>query len=77
MTTDDRWLPTGQATIALGVSPFSLRRYADRDCFLIEGKHWRYGPHSNSPRIWNVPACAEALAYRGRLRRQQQLAASV
>jgi hypothetical protein len=65
------WMPTGQATRILGVSPFTLKRYADRDCFLIEGKHFRHGPHSNSPRLWNIPACEEALAYRGRLRRQE------
>ena len=65
----DQWQPTGLATRLIGVSAWSLRRYADKDCFLIEGKHFRFGPHANSARIWNVDACREALAYRGRLRR--------
>ena len=71
MTTASEWLPTGLATRALGVSADSLRRYADKDAFLIEGKHFRHGPHSNSPRVWNIPACMDALAYRGRLRKQE------
>ena len=71
MSTQTEWLPTGQATRLLGISPFTLKRYADRDAFLIEGKHWRSGPHHNSPRLWNVPACIEALTYRGRLRRRE------
>ncbi len=66
----DQWLPTGLATRALGVSPDSLKRYADQNCFLIEGKHWRRGVHSNSPRIWNIPECVDALSYRGRIRQQ-------
>ncbi len=71
MTVLIEWLPTGAATKALGVSADTLKRYADRDAFLVEGKHWRPGPHRNSPRIWNIPACIDALAYRGRLRRQE------
>ena len=67
----NEWMPTGQATRALGVSADTLKRYADRHCFLVEGKHWRLGPHTNSPRLWNVSACIEALSYRGRLRRQE------
>lgn len=73
MTTQvDQWLPTGLATRALGVSSDSLKRYADRDQFLIEGHHWRRGPHCNSPRIWNVTSCAEAMAYRGRISQEVQ-----
>lgn len=70
MNLTQEWLPTGLATKALGVSAFTLKRYADRDCFLIEGVHFRYGFHSNSPRVWNIPACQEALTYRGRQRRE-------
>lgn len=62
------WVPTGLAARLLGCSEASLKRYADRHYFLIEGTHFRHGPFSNSPRIWNVPACREALLYRGRLR---------
>ncbi|PSB37941.1 hypothetical protein C7B81_07530 [Aphanothece cf. minutissima CCALA 015] len=68
---EERWLPTGQAALALGVSVRTLKRYADLHDFLIEGKHWRFGPLCNSPRQWNIPACVDALSYRGRLRRQE------
>lgn len=74
MTTAVEWLPTGLAAQILGVSADSLKRYADRDCFLIEGKHWRKGPHFNSPRVWHIPGCIEALSYRGRLRTKEVIA---
>jgi hypothetical protein len=67
----DSWQPTGRAAAALGISAKTLKRYADEHAFLVEGKHWRFGPLSNSPRVWQVQACEEALAYRGRLRRKQ------
>lgn len=66
------WLPTGQAALHLGVSSCSLKRYADRDESLIDGQHWRRGPHANSPRVWNIPACEEALHWRGRGGRRRQ-----
>jgi hypothetical protein len=72
---EERWLPTGQAASTLGVSVRTLKRYADLHDFLIEGKHWRFGPLCNSPRQWHVSACAEALHYRGRLQRQESAAA--
>jgi hypothetical protein len=65
------WLPTGQASAALGVSSRTLKRYADLHGFLIEGKHWRFGPLCNSPRQWNISACADALHHRGRLQRME------
>jgi len=73
MTTsiETRWLPTGQAARELGISPDSLKRYADRDEVLVLGEHWRHGVHSNSPRVWNLPLCLQALNHRGRLQRQQ------
>lgn len=64
------WLRTGSASHDLGVHEVTLKRYADRDHILIEGIHWIYGVHANSPRLWDVPKCREALAYRGRLNRQ-------
>ena len=71
MTTKiDQWLPSGQAALALGVSVKSLKRYADIHEFLVEGMHWQHGPLCNSPRVWNVDACREALAYRGRIRQE-------
>jgi hypothetical protein len=69
-TNIQHWLPTGQAAAALAISPKTLKRYADLHDFLIEGKHWRFGPLSNSPRQWNIEACADALFYRGRAQRQ-------
>jgi hypothetical protein len=66
----DRWLPSGQAALALGVSIRTLKRYADEHNFLIEGQHWRFGPLCNSPRQWNIAACIDALHHRGRLQRQ-------
>lgn len=65
------WLPTGLAARTLGVSADSLKRYADRDGFLVEGKHWRRGVHHNSPRLWNLELCVDALAYRGRIRQEE------
>ena len=62
------WLPTGRAAQLLGCSPDTLKRYAIRDEFLISGEHWRRGPHANSPWVWNVPACEEAIRWRGRCR---------
>lgn len=67
-----QWLPTGQATRVLGVSADTLKRYAMRDEFLIDGKHWRRGPHRNSPMVWNIPACQEAIRWRGRGKKHSQ-----
>lgn len=64
----EQWLPTGAAALALGCSADTLKRYAKRDEFLVEGTHWRRGPYHQSPKIWNFPACQQAIQYRGRLR---------
>lgn len=64
---EDLWLPTGQAARCLARSGYTLKRYADVYDFLEEGKHWCRGPFFNSPRIWNVTKCREALTYRGRI----------
>ena len=61
------WLPTGLAARSLGCSVDTLKRYAKRDEFLVDGKHWRRGAHPNSPWVWNVPACQEAIRWQGRL----------
>jgi hypothetical protein len=63
--TASRWLPTGAAALALGVSTDSLKRYATRHEILIEGKHYRRGAFANSPIVWDVAACLEALTHRG------------
>jgi len=67
-----QWLPTGFAARALGCSSDTLKRYADRDEFLIDGLHWRRGPHRNSPRVWNLEACKQEIQRRGRLRYRGQ-----
>ncbi len=69
---ESEWLRTGLAAKALGVHEATLKRFADRDHILIESIHWVYGPHANSPRLWNVPPCRAALAYRGRLNRESR-----
>jgi hypothetical protein len=68
MEHEAQWLPTGRAASVLGVSIDTLKRYADRDEFLIEGKHWRYGAFSNSPRLWNVEQCLGAISKRRNLK---------
>ena len=64
MKLEEQWLPSGRAASALGVSIDTLKRYADRDGFLIEGKHWRHGAFSNSPRVWEVGLCVEEITKR-------------
>jgi len=64
MTEEQQWLPSGRAAIALGVSIDTLKRYADTDGFLIEGRHWRRGAHRNSPRLWDVVECLIAISHR-------------
>lgn len=63
----EQWLPTGPAARALGCSADTLKRYADRDEFLVEGQHWRHGPYRQSPRVWNIQACHQAISWQGRL----------
>lgn len=55
------WLPTSQAALALGVSPCTLKRYANRDGILKEGTHYRRGPHVNTAMLWHVARCFEAV----------------
>ena len=62
----DTWLPTGKAVCALCRSADTLKRYALRDGVLIEGQHWRRGAYRQSPMVWNVRACEQAIALRGR-----------
>jgi hypothetical protein len=70
--TASRWLPTGAAALALGVSTDSLKRYAARYEILIEGKHYRRGAFANSPIVWDVAACLDALTHRGMNRHTRQ-----
>jgi hypothetical protein len=68
-TTASRWVPTGAAALALGVSSDTLKRYSDRHKILIEGKHFRRGPFPNSPRVWDLDACHKVLTHHGLARR--------
>ncbi|QPN61965.1 helix-turn-helix domain-containing protein [Synechococcus sp. CBW1004] len=55
------WLPTPQAAQLLGISHSTLKRYASRDRLLEEGTHFRRGPHANTPLLWHVPRCFQAI----------------
>lgn len=68
------WLPTGQAARVLGCSADTLKRYAKRDEFLVEGQHWRRGPHRQSHWVWNIPACQQAIRWQGRLGHREKTA---
>ena len=56
------WLPTGQAAQRLGISACTLQRYRTKLGIFDEGTHFRRGPHSNSPLVWNWPRCFEAMS---------------
>lgn len=71
---EELWLPTGQACRVLNCSATTLKRYASRDGFLLEGQHWRRGPHRQSPMVWNVTACHPAICSRDRLASRQKAA---
>ncbi len=55
------WFPTAEAAHYLGVSCCTLKRYAKRDQILLEGTHFCRGPHSNTPLLWHVQRCFNAL----------------
>jgi hypothetical protein len=65
------WLSTPAAALSLGLSPSTLKRYADRDQILIEGSHWRSGLYRNSPRVWDVESCRMVLTHHGMIRRSE------
>lgn len=55
------WVPTSKAALALGISPCTLKRYANRDGILEEGTHYRRGPHANTALLWHLERCFEAV----------------
>ena len=55
------------AAIQLGMSPSTFKRYANHDELLVEGQHWRRGPHRQSPRVWNTQPCYRAMSWQERL----------
>ena len=69
---EELWLPTGQACRVLNYSATTLKRYASRDGFLLEGQHWRRGPHRQSPMVWNVTACHDAITRHEQLKQHRQ-----
>ena len=57
--TQEVWLRTGAATVALGVSADTLRRRV-KDKFLTEGTHWvRSGPSKQHMKLWNLDECRQ------------------
>ena len=63
---DETWLSTRQAANALGISEWSLRRYADnRTGFLTKGEHFRKGPHRTSKTAWHMEKVKEAMLQQG------------
>ena len=72
VTSVPQWLSTGRAAAVLGCSADTLKRYAKRDEFLIEGQHWRRGPHRNSPMVWNITGCQEAIRWRRQVGKRKQ-----
>ena len=64
---DKYWVGTTEASLQLGRSPATLKRYRDiNGGFLEAGIHYCLGGYSNSPCTWNVAAIRKALKHRGR-----------
>ena len=62
----ETWLTTRQAARLLGISEWSLRRYADVEKgFLIEGEHFKKGPYRTSKTAWHMEKIKEAMEKRG------------
>ena len=60
------WKTTREMADFFCISVQTLRkRWGGPDGFLVEGEHWRAGPHHNSTRWWNVEACTEEAKARG------------
>ena len=64
-TLPPRWLPSSRAAEALGVSKFTLKRYADAGV-LTEGTHYRRGLFPRSPWTFEVQAIHDLLTARAR-----------
>ena len=60
------WLTTRQAVAILGISEWSLRKYANSETgFLVEGEHFRKGPTRTSRTAWHMEAVKEAMLEQG------------
>ena len=66
MKNNNALVPTNLASVLLGRSESTLKRY--RDCcggFLENGKHYFLGPNKNSVITWDVEAVKTAFNKRG------------
>ena len=62
----ETWLSTRQAARVLGISEWSLRRYANAESgFLLEGKHFKKGPYRTSKTAWHMEEVKEAMEQQG------------
>ena len=62
---NETWLPTKEASNALGVSECT-RRYANADSgFLHEGEHFKKGPFRTSRTAWHMEKVREAMLQQG------------
>ena len=60
--TSEIWLPTTEASQALGRSPSYLKRLRDtHGGFLEAGVHYAMAPSSNAAITWNVPLIRDLL----------------
>ena len=65
---NETWLSTREAARALGISEWSLRRYANADTgFLLEGKHFKKGRYRTSKTAWHMEQVKEAMENQGYL----------
>ena len=63
---NETWLDTRQAARALGISEWSLRRYANAESgFLLEGKHFKKGPYKTSKTAWHMEKIQSAMQEQG------------
>ena len=62
----ETWLTTRQAAIALGISEWSLRKYANSETgFLSEGEHFKKGPFRTSRTAWHMEKVKDAMLEQG------------
>ena len=74
----ETWLSTRQAARVLGISEWSLRRYANAESgFLLEGKHFKKGPYRTSKTAWHREEVKEAMEQRKQLREIREMLQSI
>lgn len=71
--TDNLWLRTPAAALALGCSQNHLKRCRDtHGGFLVGGEHYILGTSHSAAILWNVEAVRSAFHYRGLLRQRAE-----